>query len=156
MSDTISAIDVLKRMVDTDDPKIELASLGTNLLNLKKVKHGTEVTIGVSGDRVGSIYNGKYVGGLILADKERFEEVKAEMLQDRKPSSDCTTNHTRLDFDTLRGALRMAGVTPKELSGDRMYEVLPKVVEILNAGLEEQVKPATIGVGYGQPGEKPQ
>lgn len=78
-------MDVFKRMVDTDDPKIELSPLGANLLNLKKVKHGTEVTIGVSGDRVGSIYNGKYVGGLILADKQRFEEVKAEMLRERKP-----------------------------------------------------------------------
>lgn len=84
MSYTISAIDVFKRMVDTDDPKIELAPLGANLLNLKKVKHGTEVTMGVSGDRVGSIYTGKYVGGLILADKQRFEEVKAEMLRAKR------------------------------------------------------------------------
>lgn len=84
MSDTISAMDVFKRMVDTDDPKIELSPLGANLLNLKKVKHGTEVTIGVSGDRVGSIYNGKYVGGLILADKQRFEEVKSEMVRAKR------------------------------------------------------------------------
>lgn len=83
MSDTIGAIDVFKRMVDTDDPKIELAPLGTSLLNLKKVKHGTEVTIGVSGDRVDSFYNGKYVGGLIFADKARFDEVKAELLRER-------------------------------------------------------------------------
>ena len=117
--------------------------------------------------------------------------------------NDHTTNHARLDFDTLRGALRMAGVTPKELSGDRMYQVLPRAVEILNAGLNpivqdltgfkpgdkvlyrgevrivtrpfdgtepfltlekngankavdvREVKPATIGVGYGEPGEKP-
>lgn len=82
MSEQISAMDVLKRMVDTNDPKIELSALGTNLVGLKKVKAGTEVTIGVSGDRVGSIYNGKYVGGLILADKARFDEVRAEMLKE--------------------------------------------------------------------------
>lgn len=80
----ISSMDVLKRMVDTNDPKVELASLGQNLLSLKKVKAGTEVTIGVAGDRVGSIYAGKFVGGLILADKARFDEVKADMERERR------------------------------------------------------------------------
>jgi hypothetical protein len=78
MSKSVGWLDVMKRMVDTNDAKIELSPLD-NVTHLKKVKAGTQVTIGVSGDRVGSIYSGQYVGGLILVDRQRFNEVKAEM-----------------------------------------------------------------------------
>lgn len=78
MSKQVGTLDVMKRMVDTNDPKIELAPL-TQVTNLRAVKAGTQVTIGVSGNRVGSIYNGEYVGGLILIDRKRFNEVKEEM-----------------------------------------------------------------------------
>jgi hypothetical protein len=74
----VNAFDVFSHMVETDDKAITMAALG-NITELRKVKAGTNVTIGVAGDVVGSIYNGKYVGGLILCDKKRFDEVKAEL-----------------------------------------------------------------------------
>ncbi len=58
---------------------IRLAPLD-NITNLRKVKAGTQVTIGVEGDVVASIgLDHKFVGGLILADKEQFNQLKAEM-----------------------------------------------------------------------------
>ena len=78
MSGKINSFDVFSRMVERDDKAITMAPLG-NVTELKKVKGGTNVTIGVAGDAVGPIYNGKYIGGLILCEKKRFDEVKAEM-----------------------------------------------------------------------------
>lgn len=58
---------------------IRLAPL-SNVTNLKKVRAGTQVTIGVEGDVVAAIgIEGKYVGGLILADKEQFNALVKEM-----------------------------------------------------------------------------
>jgi hypothetical protein len=75
---TFHLFDVMKRMIDTDDKGIELAPLA-NISNLRAVKAGTQVTIGVSGNRVGPIYNGDYIGGLVLVKRARFNEVLAEM-----------------------------------------------------------------------------
>ena len=51
-----------------------------NIVNLKKVKHGTQVTIGVAGDLVAALgIEHKFVGGLILADKDEFNALKSEM-----------------------------------------------------------------------------
>jgi hypothetical protein len=69
---------VVLRMIDTNDKGIELAPLD-NITNLRAVRAGTNVTIGVSGDRVGSIYRGDYLGGLLLINRERFNAVLAEM-----------------------------------------------------------------------------
>jgi hypothetical protein len=74
----MNTFDIWSRMVERDDKAIEIAPLG-NVTRLQKVKEGTNVTIGVSGDRIGSIYQGKFIGGLVLCDKKRFDEVKAEM-----------------------------------------------------------------------------
>ena len=73
----ISSFDVLKVMSERD-MDIRLAPL-ENIAELKKVKAGTEVTIGVEGDLVGAIFNGKFVGGLILADRDQFQRVKQEL-----------------------------------------------------------------------------
>ena len=78
MKKTFHLFDVMKRMIDTDDKGIELAPLA-NISNLRAVKAGTQVTIGVSGNRVGPIYNGDYIGGLVLVKRARFNEVLAEM-----------------------------------------------------------------------------
>ena len=72
-----STFDIMRVMSDRD-MNIQIAPLG-NVVNLKKVKAGTEVTIGVAGDMVGSIYLGKFVGGLFLCDKEQYRQIEAEL-----------------------------------------------------------------------------
>jgi hypothetical protein len=74
----VNAFDVFSRMVERNDKAIQLAPLG-NLIGARKGKQGTKVTIGVANDVVTGIALSKYVGGLILCDKERYAEVKAEM-----------------------------------------------------------------------------
>lgn len=73
----ISAFDVLKIMC-ARNLNIQLAPM-ENIAELKKVRAGTEVTIGVAGDMVGAIFKGKFLGGLILADKDQFDEIKREL-----------------------------------------------------------------------------
>ena len=68
---------VLKVMAE-ESPDIRLAPLA-NIIRIQKTKAGTQVTIGVEGDLVSSIYLGKFVGGLILADKEQFNATKARL-----------------------------------------------------------------------------
>jgi hypothetical protein len=77
----INAFAVFLRMAKTDDQALRLAPL-SNVLNMKVVKAGTQVTIGVSGNALHGIMNGKFVGGLLLCDIERFDQLKAEMEQE--------------------------------------------------------------------------
>lgn len=73
----VNNFDVLKTMCERN-MKCQLAPLG-NLVGAKVVKAGTQVTIGVGGNVVTGLTLGKYVGGLILADKAEFDALKAEM-----------------------------------------------------------------------------
>lgn len=73
----ISSFEVMKVMCERD-MDIRIAPLD-NVINLKKVKAGTNVTIGVGGDVVGSIFAGDFVGGLILANKNQFREIEKEL-----------------------------------------------------------------------------
>lgn len=74
----VNSFDVMKRMGERSG-KIQLAPL-SNITNLQKVKAGTKITIGVEGDVVADIgLHGKFVGGLILADKEEFRATEREM-----------------------------------------------------------------------------
>lgn len=74
----INHFDVLREM-GKRNLDVRLAPLD-NITNLKKVRAGTQVTIGVAGDVVAAIgIEGRFVGGLILADKTQFEALKAEM-----------------------------------------------------------------------------
>ena len=75
---SVNNFDVLKEM-SVRDMKVGLSPLD-NIVNLKKVKHGTQVTIGVAGDLVAALgIEHKFVGGLILADKDEFNALKSEM-----------------------------------------------------------------------------
>lgn len=75
----INNFDVLKRMGETCGDKLQLAPLD-NITNLRKVRTGTEVTIGVAGDVISVLgIEHRFVGGLILADKATFDALKAEM-----------------------------------------------------------------------------
>lgn len=81
----VNNFDVLKRMGELNR-KIQLAPLG-NIVNVRKVKAGTQVTIGVGGDVVGSIAAGDFVGGLILADKSEFEATRDELAKAVQPKA---------------------------------------------------------------------
>lgn len=75
---SVNNFDVLKVMGERN-LDIRLAPFA-NVTNLRKVRAGTQVTIGVEGDVVAAIgLQGRFVGGLILADKAQFEETKREL-----------------------------------------------------------------------------
>jgi hypothetical protein len=74
---SINNFDVLKEM-GKRNLDIRLTPLG-NIGNMRKVKAGTDVTIGVAGDVIAELLSEKFVGGLIMADKVQFDQVKAEM-----------------------------------------------------------------------------
>jgi hypothetical protein len=82
----VNAFDVFSRMVEQNDKAIQLAPLG-NLIGARKDKQGSKVTIGIAEDVVPGIAVGKYVGGLILCDKERYAKVKAQMERESPPEA---------------------------------------------------------------------
>ena len=73
----IGTFDVLKVMCERN-MDIRLSTLD-NIIELRKVKAGTNVTIGFYGDILASVANGDFVGGLLLADKSQFLQVKKEL-----------------------------------------------------------------------------
>ena len=88
----INAFHVFCRMIDTNDQALKLAPLG-NILGAKKVKAGTKVTIGVEGDIIAGILNGEYVGGLILCDKQRFDQTKRQLESEERAMARETAAH---------------------------------------------------------------
>jgi hypothetical protein len=67
------------RALAAADKNIQIAPL-ENITSLRKVKAGTQVTIGVPGDLVKAIgLQNKYVGGLLLIDREEYLSMKAEL-----------------------------------------------------------------------------
>lgn len=73
----VNNFDVLKVMGQRS-MDVQLAPLN-NVVRAKAVKAGTQVTIGVAGNPIAKILNGELVGGLLLADKKQFDQVKAEL-----------------------------------------------------------------------------
>lgn len=74
----VSAFEVFLHMQETDDHALKLAPMG-NILEARATKAGTKVTIGVEGNVVGQILNGDFVGGFIMVDRARFNEIKAQL-----------------------------------------------------------------------------
>jgi len=71
----VNNFDVMKAM-SAANKDIRLAPL-SNVTKLQKTKAGTLITIGAEGDLVAAIgVEGRFVGGLILADKAQFDETK--------------------------------------------------------------------------------
>ncbi len=77
---SVNNFDVLREM-GARNLKIQLAPLD-NITNLRKTRHGTEITIGAAGDLVVAIgLHNKFAGGLILADREEFNALRSELLK---------------------------------------------------------------------------
>jgi len=74
----VGAFEVFARMAELDDKALKLAPLA-NILSVKTVKARTQVTIGVGGNILAGILNEEFCGGLLLCEKKRFDELKAEM-----------------------------------------------------------------------------
>lgn len=76
----INNFDVLKEM-GARNLDIKMASLDNiHSMNYSAKKGGTKITIGVAGGNViRDITFGRVVGGLILANKEQFDEIKKEL-----------------------------------------------------------------------------
>ena len=73
----VGTFDVLKVMCERD-MDVRLSTLD-NVTEARKVKGGSKVSIGVAGDVVTGIALGKFVGGLLIADREQFHQVKREL-----------------------------------------------------------------------------
>ncbi len=70
--------DICKEMA-IRNMEIEIAPLD-NVTNLRKVKAGTQVTIGVAGDKVAAIgLENRYIGGLMLINREQYFAIKHEL-----------------------------------------------------------------------------
>ena len=74
---TPNNFDVLKRMSD-EDQDIRLATLA-NILSMKKVKAGTQIVLGVEGDVLIGILEGKFGGCFLLYDWKQFTETRKKM-----------------------------------------------------------------------------
>ena len=74
---SINNFDVMKRMSD-EDQDIRLAGLG-NIISMKKVKAGTQITLGVQGDVLNQIATGVFGGCFLLYDWKQFQETRAKM-----------------------------------------------------------------------------
>jgi hypothetical protein len=79
--------DVLKEMGERNSSKIEMAPLDNIVAINYYARRGTEITIGMPGNRCLAFERGDYFGGLILADKKEFNEVKADLEQQREVPS---------------------------------------------------------------------
>lgn len=82
MPNEVGHFDICKRMAK-ENMDISLAPLG-NITDLRKVKAGTNITIGVAGDLVAAIgLHHKYGGGLLLCNAEQYFAVKAQLESER-------------------------------------------------------------------------
>jgi hypothetical protein len=79
MSDKAGHFDILKAMCERN-MDIRLSPLD-NVTHMKLVHkdRDTQVTIGVGGNVLMGIYDGKFIGGLILCDKTQYFKIKEEL-----------------------------------------------------------------------------
>lgn len=67
--------DVMKRMSELDRD----IRMSDQILRIQSTKRGTQVTIGIGGDLVAAIADGKLFGGLYLMDKAQFFQTQREL-----------------------------------------------------------------------------
>lgn len=73
-----SAWDVIKHLGETNNRSLRLAPM-SNVLNVRKVKAGTQVTIGVGEDIIAGIANGSLVGGFLYCDRAVWRAAEAQL-----------------------------------------------------------------------------
>ncbi len=78
MPQPVNNFDVLKRMC-ADNKDIRM---GTDVLNMKAVKAGSQITMGIAGNVLAKVMFGELNACLILFDKKQFEQTKATMEAD--------------------------------------------------------------------------
>jgi len=83
MSDTrkVGTFDVLKAMSNRG-MDVRLSTLD-NITDLELRKGNSFIRIGCSGDVVTGISKGKFIGGFLIADKDQWNQIKAEL--EREP-----------------------------------------------------------------------
>lgn len=74
-----NGFDVMKAM-SAKERDIRLAPIG-NVTRVQKTKRGTLVTIGVEGDVIAGLAQGRFLGGLILCDREDWRKTEAELAE---------------------------------------------------------------------------
>lgn len=73
----IGTFDILKAMTDRN-MDVRLSTLD-NITDLELKKGNSFIRIGMSGDVVTSIAKGKFVGGLLIVDKDQWDQIKKEL-----------------------------------------------------------------------------
>lgn len=71
----VNHFDVIRVMAERD---LEIM-FGPDILQMNKVKAGTQVTVGLPGDLVFRIADGQLRGGLMLWNKEQFDAITEEL-----------------------------------------------------------------------------
>jgi hypothetical protein len=71
----VNNFDVLKRMA-AEDKDIRL---GTDVLNMKAVKAGSQITMGIAGNVLAQLMLGELNACLVLYNKKQFIETVAQM-----------------------------------------------------------------------------
>lgn len=79
MGDKVGHFDILKVMCERN-LDIRLSTLD-NITNMRLThkKKDTDITIGFFGDVLNGILKGKFIGGLLLCDKEQYFKIKEEL-----------------------------------------------------------------------------
>jgi hypothetical protein len=74
----VNNFDVMKRMTQEGNTGIMVVPLG-NVIRMKKVKAGSEITLGAPERVMVGLLRGDYVVVLLLAEKEEFRRIKEEL-----------------------------------------------------------------------------
>lgn len=83
----IGHFDICKEMAHRGlDIRLSTLDNITNMALVHK-KRDTNITIGVSGDVLNPIFRGKFIGGLLLCDKEQYFAIKKELEASDDPTN---------------------------------------------------------------------
>lgn len=115
----VSNFDVLKHM-SSQDMDIRMATL-ENVLNMRKVKAGTQVTLGVPGDVIGGIATRDLGGCFLLYDWKQFKETKKQL-----ESVTASISFTQEELEVMQSMLEVI------VDGTGTYTALrlPKIIKV--------------------------
>lgn len=89
MSDKVGHFDILKVMCERN-LDIRLSPLD-NVTDMQLTHKGkdTRITIGFYGNVLMGIYSGKFIGGMLLCDKDQYFKIKEELEAAQQRRDDC-------------------------------------------------------------------